>query len=279
MLNKFYLWKKKCIHMENNITTFEEYKKEYAKSINNPEAFWDDKANNFTWQKKWDTVLQWDFTKPEIKWFEEGKLNITENCLDRHLEKRGNQTAIKWVANNPKEAIRNISYKELHAEVCKFANVLKNNGVKKGDRICLYMPMVPELAIAVLACARIGAIHSVVFAGFSAKSLSDRINDADCNILITADGGFRGEKITPLKDISDEAMQTTPSIEKCIVLERTKKTISMKNGRDVWWHDEMLKVTSNCPIEIMDAEAPLFIYILLAQQESPKGFSIQLLAT
>ena len=255
----------------SSFLTFEEYKKEYAKSINNPEAFWDDKANNFTWQKKWDTVLQWDFTKPEIKWFEEGKLNITENCLDRHLEKRGNQTAIKWVANNPKEAIRNISYKELHAEVCKFANVLKNNGVKKGDRICLYMPMVPELAIAVLACARIGAIHSVVFAGFSAKSLSDRINDADCNILITADGGFRGEKITPLKDISDEAMQTTPSIEKCIVLERTKNTISMKNGRDVWWHDEMLKVTSNCPIEIMDAEAPLFILYTSGSTGKPKG--------
>ena len=196
--------------MGNNITTFEEYKKEYAKSINNPEVFWEEKANNFTWQKKWDAVLQWDFTKPEIKWFEKGKLNITENCLDRHLAKKGNQTAIKWVANNPKEAIRNISYKELHAEVCKFANVLKNNGGKKGDRICLYMPMVPELAIAVLACARIGAIHSVVFAGFSAKSLSDRINDADCNILITADGGFRGAKITALKDISDEAMQTAP---------------------------------------------------------------------
>jgi len=257
--------------MENNITTFEEYKKEYAKSINTPEAFWEEKAKNFTWQKKWDTVLSWDFSKPEIKWFEEGKLNITENCLDRHLEKRGNQTAIKWVANNPKEANRNISYKELHAEVCKFANVLKNNGVKKGDRICLYMPMVPELAIAVLACARIGAIHSVVFAGFSAKSLSDRINDANCNILITADGGFRGEKITPLKDISDEAMQTTPSIEKCIVLERTKNTISMKNGRDVWWHDEMLKVTSNCPIEIMDAEAPLFILYTSGSTGKPKG--------
>ena len=257
--------------MKKNITTFEKYKKEYAKSINHPEAFWEEKANNFTWQKKWETVLQWDFTKPEIKWFEEGKLNITENCLDRHLEKRGNQTAIKWVANNPKEANKNISYKELHAEVCKFANVLKNNGVKKGDRICLYMPMVPELAIAVLACARIGAIHSVVFAGFSAKSLSDRINDADCNILITADGGFRGAKITPLKDISDEAMQTTPSIEKCIVLERTKNTISMKNGRDVWWHDEMLKVTSNCPIEIMDAEAPLFILYTSGSTGKPKG--------
>ena len=257
--------------MGNNITTFEEYKKEYAKSINNPEVFWEEKANNFTWQKKWDAVLQWDFTKPEIKWFEKGKLNITENCLDRHLEKKGNQTAIKWVANNPKEAIRNISYKELHAEVCKFANVLKNNGGKKGDRICLYMPMVPELAIAVLACARIGAIHSVVFAGFSAKSLSDRINDADCNILITADGGFRGAKITALKDISDEAMQTAPSIEKCIVLERTKNTISMKNGRDVWWYDEMLKVTSNCRIEIMDAEAPLFILYTSGSTGKPKG--------
>ena len=257
--------------MGNNITTFEEYKKEYAKSINNPEVFWEEKANNFTWQKKWDAVLQWDFTKPEIKWFEKGKLNITENCLDRHLAKKGNQTAIKWVANNPKEAIRNISYKELHAEVCKFANVLKNNGGKKGDRICLYMPMVPELAIAVLACARIGAIHSVVFAGFSAKSLSDRINDADCNILITADGGFRGAKITALKDISDEAMQTAPSIEKCIVLERTKNTISMKNGRDVWWYDEMLKVTSNCRIEIMDAEAPLFILYTSGSTGKPKG--------
>ena len=257
--------------MSKKITSLDQYKVEYAKSIKDPAAFWEEKANNFIWQKKWDKVLSWDFSKPKIKWFEEGKLNITENCLDRHLEKRGNQTAIKWVANNPKEPIRNISYKELHAEVCKFANVLKNNGVKKGDRICLYMPMVPELAISVLACARIGAIHSVVFAGFSAKSLSDRINDANCNILITADGGFRGEKITPLKDISDEAMQTTPSIEKCIVLERTKKTISMKNGRDVWWHDQMLKVTSNCPIEIMDAEAPLFILYTSGSTGKPKG--------
>ena len=257
--------------MENNITKFEEYKKEYAKSINTPEAFWEEKANNFTWQKKCDTVLSWDFSKPEIKWFEGGKLNITENCLDRHLKKKGEQTAIKWIANNPNEKGRSLSYRELHTEVCKFSNVLKNNGAKKGDRICLYMPMVPELAIAVLACARIGAIHSVVFAGFSAKSLSDRINDANCNILIAADGGFRGEKITPLKDISDEAMQTTPSIEKCIVLERTKKTISMKNGRDVWWHDEMLKVTSNCPIEIMDAEAPLFILYTSGSTGKPKG--------
>ena len=257
--------------MSKKITSLDQYRIEYAKSIENPEVFWEEKAVKFSWHKKWDKVLSWDFTKPEVIWFEGGKLNITENCLDRHLEKRGNQTAITWVANNPKEANRNISYKELHAEVCKFANVLKNNGVKKGNRICLYMPMVPELAIAVLACARIGAIHSVVFAGFSAKSLSDRINDAECNILITADGGFRGTKITALKDISDEAMKNTPSIEKCIVLKRTKNTISMKNGRDFWWHDEMLKVSSNCPIEIMDAEAPLFILYTSGSTGKPKG--------
>jgi acetyl-CoA synthetase len=215
--------------------------------------------------------LSGDFSKPEIKWFEGGKLNITENCLDRHLEKRGNQTAIKWIANNPNEQSRCLSYKELHSEVCKFANVLKNNGAKKGDRICLYMPMVPELAIAVLACARIGAIHSVVFAGFSAKSLSDRINDADCNILITADGGFRGVKITPLKEIADEAMQSTPSIEKCIVLERTKSEITMKNGRDIWWHDKMKNTSSDCVIEIMDSEDPLFILYTSGSTGKPKG--------
>ncbi len=257
--------------MEKNITSFEEYKTEYAKSINAPEQFWEGKANNFTWQKKWDTVLQWDFTKPEVKWFEGGKLNITENCLDRHLEQRGNQTAIKWIANNPNEQSRRLSYKKLHTEVCKFANVLKNNGVKKGDRICLYMPMVPELVIAVLACARIGAVHSVVFAGFSAKALADRINDATCNILITADGGFRGAKITALKDISDEAMKNTSSIEKCIVLERTKSKIVMQKGRDVWWHNEMQKASAGCAIEIMDSEDPLFILYTSGSTGKPKG--------
>jgi acetyl-CoA synthetase len=216
-------------------------------------------------------VLQWDFSKPEVKWFEGGGLNITENCLDRHLEKRGNQTAIKWIANNPNEQSRCLSYKELHTEVCKFANVLKNNGAKKGNRICLYMPMVPELAIAVLACARIGAIHSVVFAGFSAKALADRINDATCNILITADGGFRGVKITPLKDISDEAMKNTSSIKKCIVLERTKSIIAMQEGRDIWWHDQMEKVSTDCAIEIMDSEDPLFILYTSGSTGKPKG--------
>ena len=257
--------------MEMKISTFEEYKIEYQKSITDPKKFWGKKAQNFSWRKKWDSVLDWDFTKPEIKWFEGGKLNITENCLDRHLEKRGNQTAIKWIANNPKEETINLSYRELHKQVCKFANVLKKNGALKGDRICLYMPMVPELAIAVLACARIGAIHSVVFAGFSARSLSDRINDATCKLLITADGGFRGEKITPLKEIADEAMQSTPSIEKCIVLERTKSNVNMQYGRDIWWHEEMKDANSDCPIEIIDSEDPLFILYTSGSTGKPKG--------
>jgi len=257
--------------MSNNIHSLEQYKIEYAKSIENPEAFWEEKAAQFSWNKKWNKVLSWDFTKPEVSWFEGGKLNITENCLDRHLVSKGSQTAIKWIANNPEEQSRCLSYKELHIEVCKFSNVLKSNGAKKGDRICLYMPMVPELAIAVLACARIGAIHSVVFAGFSAKSLSDRINDADCTILITADGGFRGGKITPLKEISDEAMDSTPSITRCIVLERTKSKISMKNERDVWWHKEMQEANSNFSAEIMDSEDPLFILYTSGSTGKPKG--------
>jgi len=257
--------------MSNNINSLEQYKIEYAKSIENPEAFWEKKAEQFSWLKKWDKVLSWDFTKPKVSWFEGGKLNITENCLDRHLENKGEQTAIKWIANNPNEQSKCLSYKELHSEVCKFSNVLKNNGTKKGDRICLYMPMVPELAIAVLACARIGAIHSVVFAGFSAKSLSDRINDADCSILITADGGFRGEKITPLKDISDQAMESTPSIKRCIVLERTKNKITMKSERDAWWHKEMQEANSNFPAEIMDSEDPLFVLYTSGSTGKPKG--------
>ena len=257
--------------MEKKIESFEQYIKEYEKSVNNPKQFWEEKAEHFTWKKKWDNILSWDFTKPEVKWFDGAKLNITENCLDRYLDKIANQTAIKWIANDPNEQSKSLSYKELHTEVCKFSNVLKNNGARKGDRICLYMPMVPELAIAVLACARIGAIHSVVFAGFSSKSLADRINDATCNILVTADGGFRGTKITSLKDIADEAMNYTPSIKKCIVLERTKIKILMKNDRDVWWNNEMEKVNSKCPVTIMDAEDPLFILYTSGSTGKPKG--------
>jgi len=257
--------------MNENINSLKQYKIEYAKSIENPEAFWEEKAEQFTWHKKWENVLSWDFNIPKVSWFEGGKLNITENCLDRHLERKGEQTAIKWIANNPDEQNRCLSYKELHTEVCKFSNVLKSNGAKKGDRICLYMPMVPELEIAVLACARIGAIHSVVFAGFSAKSLSDRINDADCSILITADGGFRGTKITPLKNISDEAMKSTPSIKRCIVLERTNQKILMLSGRDIWWHKEMKEANTNFPAEIMDSEDPLFILYTSGSTGKPKG--------
>ena len=257
--------------MEKNILSFKEYKKAYKKSIENPELFWSEKANNFKWERKWDTTLLWDFTKPEVKWFEGGKLNITTNCLDRHLKLKGNQTAITWISNNIEEKNINLSYQQLYTEVNKFSNVLKKNGIKKGDRICLYMPMVPELTIAILACARIGAIHSVVFAGFSAKSLSDRINDAKCKLLITSDGGFRGKKITPLKKIADDAMMTTPSIQKCIVLKRTKSEILMREGRDIWWHIEMESSEPICPAEVMDSEDPLFILYTSGSTGKPKG--------
>lgn len=253
------------------ITTFEQYEKEYKQSVENPEAFWAEQAEQFTWHKKWDKVLEWNFDEPAINWFSGGKLNITENCLDRHLEKRGDQIAIIAEPNDPNEKARKISYKELHTEVCRFANVLKNNGAKKGDRICIYMPMVPELAIAVLACARIGAIHSVVFGGFSFKSLSDRIHDADCNIVITADGAFRGAKDVSLKSTVDEALETSPSVKKVIVLKHSKIEVTMKDGRDVWWNEEIKNVSNNCPAEIMDAEDMLFILYTSGSTGKPKG--------
>lgn len=257
--------------MSGKINSFEEYQLEYKKSVENPELFWAEKADAFTWKKKWDKVLEWNFTEPNVKWFTGGKLNIAENCLDRHLATKGDQTAIIWEPNNPTEATRKLTYKELHFEVCRFANVLKNNGAKKGDRICIYMPMVPELAIAVLACARIGAIHSVVFGGFSFKSLSDRIHDADCNIVITADGGFRGAKDIPLKSVVDEALQTCPSVKKVIVLNRTNTTIQMQADRDVWWHDELKKVSADCVVETMDSEDMLFILYTSGSTGKPKG--------
>ena len=253
------------------INNLKEYKLEKEDFDKNPEEFWAKKANSFTWHKKWEEVLEWDFRKAHVNWFNGGKLNITENCLDRHLASSGDQIAIKWIANNPKEKNIDISYDELYEKVCQFSNVLKNKGIKKGDRVCLYMPMVPELAIGVLACARIGAIHSVVFAGFSAKSLSDRINDAQCKALITSDGGFRGNKITPLKKIADEAMKSTPSIQCCIVLERTKTSIIMKNNRDFWWHEEMKKTSIHNQAEIMDSEDQLFILYTSGSTGRPKG--------
>ena len=253
------------------INTFEEYQKEYARSVATPEIFWAGKANSFYWYKKWDSVLNWNFNEPNVKWFEGGKLNITENCLDRHLKKRGDKTAITWVPNDPNEVSRHLSYKELHRQVCKFSNVLRSNGAKKGDRICLYMPMVPELAIAVLACARIGAIHSVVFAGFSAQSLADRINDASCNIVITADGAFRGVKTIGLKAIVDEGLQQCDTVKKVIVLERTKEEVFMQKGRDVWWHEQMTSISDIRPAEVMNSEDTLFILYTSGSTGKPKG--------
>ena len=253
------------------INSFEEYQTEYARSVATPELFWAGKANSFYWYKKWDSVLNWNFNEPNVKWFEGGKLNITENCLDRHLKKRGNKTAITWVPNEPNEASRHLSYAELHREVCKFSNVLRSNGAKKGDRICLYMPMVPELAIAVLACARIGAIHSVVFAGFSAQSLADRINDASCNIVVTADGAFRGVKTISLKTIVDEGLQQCDTVNKVIVLERTKEDVFMHEGRDVWWHKEMTSASKIRPAEVMNSEDALFVLYTSGSTGKPKG--------
>ncbi len=257
--------------MSIKINTFEEYKKQYQKSVENPENFWNEIAETFSWKKKWDKTLDWNFDEPNVKWFANGKLNITENCLDRHLEKKGNQTAIIWEPNNPKDDVIKLTYNELHQKVCEFANVLKNNGAKKGDRICLYMPMVPELAIAILACARIGAIHSVVFAGFSAKALADRINDATCNIILCSDESYRGTKTIPIKKVVDEALETCPSIQKNIVLKRTGAKVNMVEGRDVWWHEELSKVNSSCEATEVDSEDELFILYTSGSTGQPKG--------
>ncbi len=255
----------------NLINSESDYISQYEKSVKDPETFWSEIASEFVWRKKWDKVLEWDFTKPEVKWFVGGKLNITENCIDRHLPKRAKQTAIIWEPNNPNDEAKHISYEELHKQVCKVGNMLKAHGVKKGDRVCIYMPMVPELAYAVLGCARIGAVHSVVFAGFSSGSLVDRINDAGCKLVLTSDGAYRGEKKIDLKGIVDNAVDKCASVEKLIVLEHTKSTVSMKSGRDVWWHDEMKKVNADCAAEEMDAEDLLFILYTSGSTGKPKG--------
>ena len=247
-----------------------DYKQAKQQASAQPEGFWEDIANQFEWHQKWDKALTFDFHKPEVKWFLGGKLNITENCLDRHVKTQPNRTAIIFEPNDPKETAQHISYKELHSRVCRVANMLKKNGAKKGDRICLYMPMVPELAVTVLACARIGAIHSVVFAGFSAAALAARINDADCIMLVTADGGFRGAKVTPLKDIADEALTHCKSINTSIVLKRTGQEVAW-NDIDVWWHEALAEVDDLCPAEIMDSEDPLFILYTSGSTGKPKG--------
>jgi acetyl-CoA synthetase len=250
--------------------SIEDYKQAKKYALTQPESFWEDIANQFDWHQSWYKTLEFDFQKPEVKWFLGGKLNITENCLDRHLKTQPNQTAIIFEPNDPKYSGQHISYKELHSRVCRVANMLKLNGAKKGDRICLYMPMVPELAIAVLACARIGAIHSVVFAGFSATALAARINDANCVMLLTADGGFRGAKVTPLKVIADEALTNCTSIKTSIVLKRTGQEVAW-NDIDVWWHEALKEVDDHCPAEIMDSEDPLFILYTSGSTGKPKG--------
>ena len=229
--------------IENYIAkNINEYNDLYSKSINNPENFWSEIASTFSWRNKWTKTLEYDFNKPEFKWFLNGKLNITENCLDRHLEENPNKTAILFEPNDPNKETQKISYKDLHQRVCVFANVLKSKNVEKGDRVCIYMPMVPELTIAVLACARIGAVHSVVFAGFSSTALAARIKDSECKILLTADGSFRGSKVIDLKSIVDEALLECDSIESTIVFKRTGGNVKMNNN-ETWWHNEIEDVS------------------------------------
>ncbi len=257
--------------MDFQVKSFDDYKATYQKSVDQPEEFWADIANHYSWIKKWDKTLEWEFDTPSVKWFLNGTLNITENCLDRHLETRGNKLALIWEPNDPKERFVRYTYRELHEKVCMFANVLKSKGIQKGDRVALYMPMVPELTIAVLACARIGAVHSVVFAGFSASALADRINDSSCKMVITADGLYRGTKEIPVKAVVNEALKECPSVESVIVVERTQWAVQMQEGRDYWLHDELEKVDADCPAEPMDSEDMLFILYTSGSTGKPKG--------
>ena len=257
------------------ISNLEEYHQAYQKSIKQPEQFWEEIAQNFTWKKKWDSVSEWNFKDPKIEWFKGAQLNITENCLDRHLNKFGDHAAIIWEPNNPNEQNRVLTYNDLYKQVCQFSHVLKNNGVKKGDTVCIYMGMIPELAIAVLSCARIGAIHSVVFGGFSAQSISDRLHDAKSEFVITCDGAFRGQKNIPLKSVIDEALISCPFVKRVIVYSRTQIPLNMIEGRDTWWEEEIKKIeTKNCNIfeaEVMEAEDPLFILYTSGSTGKPKG--------
>ncbi len=257
--------------MVPKITTLSGYIHEYQKSIANPTGFWANIAETFYWRKKWDTILEWDFQNPRIEWFKGGQLNITENIFERNQFLLGDQTAIIWEPNDPKEEARKISYNELFTEVQKFANVLKRHGVRKGDRVALYMPMIPELTIAMLACARIGAIHSVVFAGFSAKALAERIVDAEAKVLVTADGGYRAQKVIHLKSVADEALKECPTISSVIVVRRTGQDTEWDTKRDYWWHEEMESADTVAPAEIMDAEDPLYILYTSGSTGRPKG--------
>ncbi len=261
------------------IKSLAQYHEDYKKSIEDPEGFWGNVANHFQWHKKWDKVLDWNFTEPKVEWFKNAKLNITENCIDRHLATMADKPAIIWEPNNPEERTRTVTYARLHKRVCQFAQVLKNNGVKKGDRVCIYMGMVPELAYAVLGCARIGAIHSVIFGGFSAQSIADRLEDASVEFIVTCDGAYRGGKDIQLKSIIDDALIGNKTVKRVIVYTRTRTPVSMIKGRDVWWEDEMdyaetqleEKGEINFPAEVMDAEDPLFILYTSGSTGKPKG--------
>lgn len=255
-----------------HIKHLEEYYQVYRKSVRNPEIFWEEIAEeHFLWRKKWDKVLDWNFETPEIKWFEGAQLNITENCIDRHLATRGNKTALLFEPNDPTEAAQHITYQELYERVNKMANVLKSKGVAKGDRVCIYLPMIPELAVSVLACARIGAIHSVVFAGFSANALASRINDSDCKLVVTSDGSFRGEKTIDLKGIVDNALEDCPGIEAVLVVNRIASEIQMKDGMDHWLQPLLDEASAECQAEVMEAEDPLFILYTSGSTGKPKG--------
>lgn len=251
---------------------FKKYQDLYSQSINNPDTFWAEQAGRLKWQQKWTKVKETSFKKPvTIKWFQGGKLNVAENCLDRHLEKNGNKTAILWEADNPNTPAKKITYKELHADVCRMANVMKAHGVKKGDRVTLYMPMIPEAAVAMLACARIGAVHSVIFGGFSPDSISDRINDCESNFVITADEGYRAGRTVHLKKNMDAALAKTKTVKNVLVVQYTKNNVGFEKGRDLWWHEEKEKVSETCAPEIMDAEDPLFILYTSGSTGKPKG--------
>lgn len=258
--------------MEFQIKSFEEYEKTYRYSVEHPEEFWAAVAAHFHWFAPWKKVLAWNFDTADVRWFDGGKTNITYNCLDRHLKTRGNKLALIWEPNDPKEKYIRLTYRELHEKVCQYANVLKRNGVNKGDRVCIYMPMIPELTIAVLACARIGAVHSVVFAGFSAQALADRIVDAQAKVVLTADGLNRGAKQIPVKRVVDEALETgCDSVQKVIVTERLGWAVNMLPQRDVWLHDELQLVDKYCEPEPMDAEDMLFILYTSGSTGKPKG--------
>jgi acetyl-CoA synthetase len=247
------------------------YQAMYTRSVEDPESFWAEQAKTFLdWEKPWGKVLDWDYHRAHIRWFEGGRLNVSANCLDRHLAKRGDQTAILWEGDDPKDQ-RKLSYRELHAEVCRLANLLKRRGVKRGDRVCIYMPMVPEAAVGMLACARIGAVHSVVFGGFSPESLKDRILDSDCRVLITADEGLRGGKKVPLKANCDEALKVCPDVHTVLVLRRTGGQIAWDAKKDIWYHETVPKESADCKPESMDAEDPLFILYTSGSTGKPKG--------